>query len=71
MFKEIGQFASLMKNLPKIGEEMGKLQERLGQITADGDAGAGMVKVKINGRLEVQKITLSDERTEKNDEPWL
>lgn len=44
MFKELGQMASLMKNLPKIREEMGKLQERMGQITAEGDAGAGMVR---------------------------
>ena len=29
MFKEIGQLAGLMKNLPKIREEMDKLQQRL------------------------------------------
>ncbi len=40
MFKEIGQIAGLMKNLPKIKEEMAKLQHKLGQITADGDTGA-------------------------------
>ena len=38
MFKEIGQFASLMKNLPRLKEEMDKLQGRLAQITAEGDA---------------------------------
>ena len=35
MFKEFGQMASLMKNLPKIREEMGKLQERVAHITAE------------------------------------
>src|ERR1700682_4408164 len=71
MFKELGQMAGLMKNLPKIREEMGKLQERMGQITAEGDAGAGMVKAKVNGHLEVQNITLSDEAVKMNDKEML
>lgn len=61
MFKELGALASLMKNLPKIKEEMGNLQEKLGQITAEGDAGAGMVKVRVNGHLEIQQCKISDE----------
>jgi DNA-binding YbaB/EbfC family protein len=71
MFKEIGQFAGLMKNLPKIREEMAKLQEKLGQIIAEGDAGAGMVKASVNGHLEVQRITLSDEAVKMNDKEML
>lgn len=71
MFKELGQFAGLMKNLPKIREEMGKLQERLGQITADGDAGAGMVKATVNGHLEIQHVTLSDEIVKMNDKEMM
>src|SRR5438067_687360 len=71
MFKEIGQIASLMKNLPKIREEMGKLQEKMAQIVADGDAGAGMVKTKVNGHLEVQSITISDEAAKMNDKEML
>jgi DNA-binding YbaB/EbfC family protein len=71
MFKELGQMASLMKNLPKIREEMGKLQERVGQITAEGDAGAGMVKAIVNGHLEVQHVTLSDEVIALNDKEML
>src|ERR1700675_4634209 len=71
MFKEIGQMASLMKTLPKIREEMGKLQERMGQIVADGDAGAGMVKVSVNGHLEVLHVKLSDEIVKMNDKEML
>ncbi len=71
MFKEIGQIAGLMKNLPKIREEMSKLQERMGQIVAEGDAGAGMVKATVNGHLEVQKLTLSDELVAMNDKEML
>ena len=50
MFEKLGQIASLMKNLPKMQEEMGKLQGRIAQISVDGDAGGGMVKAKVNGR---------------------
>lgn len=61
MFKELGQIAGLMKQLPKIKEEMEKFQQRLGQITAEGDAGGGMVKVRVNGRFELLSCNLADE----------
>src|SRR5947209_6357474 len=61
MFKEIGQLASLMKNAGKIREEMEKLQQRLGQLTAEGDAGGGMVKVTANGKQEILSCRITDE----------
>lgn len=71
MFKEIGQIASLIKNMPKIREEMDKLQGKLGQISAEGDAGAGMVKVRVNGHLEVLSCSLSDEAMKSQDREFL
>ena len=71
MFKGIGQLAGLMGQLPRIKEEMEKLQQRLPQLTADGDAGAGMVKVRVNGRLEVIGCTLSDEVLKAGDREML
>src|SRR5258707_7745804 len=53
MFKELGQMAGFLRQLPRIKEEMDRLQQRLGQLTAEGDAGGGMVRVRVNGRLEV------------------
>jgi nucleoid-associated protein EbfC len=67
MFKELGQIANLMRQGPKLKEEMEKLQKRLGEITAEGDAGAGMVKVRANGRMEVVRVTISDEAMALND----
>ncbi len=67
MFKEIGQLAGMLKQLPKIKEEVERLQQRLGQITAEGDAGAGMVRVRVNGRLELLSCTISDEAMKLND----
>jgi DNA-binding YbaB/EbfC family protein len=71
MFKEIGQLAGLLGNLPKMQAEMQKFQERVGQITAEGDAGAGMVKARVNGRMEVLACTLSDEALRLNDREML
>jgi DNA-binding YbaB/EbfC family protein len=64
MFKELGQLASLLRNMPqmsKLKEEMDGLQQRLGQISAEGDAGGGMVKVRVNGKLELVACTISAE----------
>ena len=71
MFKELGQIAGLMKNLPKIQEEMQRFKERLPQIIVEGDAGAGMVKVRVNGRMEVLSCALSDEILKQNDREML
>jgi DNA-binding YbaB/EbfC family protein len=61
MFKEFGQVMGLMKQLPKIKEEMERLQQRLAQISAEGDAGAGMVKVRVNGKNELIACNISEE----------
>jgi len=71
MFREIGQLAGLMKNLPRIREEVERLQQRLGQITAEGDAGGGMVKARVNGHLEVLSCVLSDELIKTGDREML
>jgi DNA-binding YbaB/EbfC family protein len=70
-FRNMGQMAGLMRNLPKIQEEMAKMQASLGQITAEGDAGAGMVKAKVNGKLELVGLTVSDEAMKLQDREML
>ena len=71
MFKELGQFAGLMRQLPKLKEEMERLQQRLAQITAEGDAGAGLVKARVNGKLEVLSCSISEEAMRMNDREML
>lgn len=67
MFKELGQLAGMMKNIGKVKEEMAGLQRKLAELTAEGESGAGMVKVKVNGHLEVQSVRLSDEAAKLGD----
>jgi|ERR1043166_8603857 DNA-binding YbaB/EbfC family protein len=71
MFKEIGQIAGLMRNLPKIREEMAKLHGRMAQIVAEAEAGGGMVRVRVNGNLEVMACTFSDEAIKSGDKELL
>jgi hypothetical protein len=71
LFKGLGQFAGLMRQLPRIKEEMERLQERLGQLSAEGDAGGGMVRVRVNGRMEVVSCSLSDEVMQLHDREML
>ena len=71
MFKEFGQLAGMLKNLPKMREEMERLQAQLSAITAEADAGGGMVKAKVNGHMEVIGCTLSDEALKGNDKELL
>jgi DNA-binding YbaB/EbfC family protein len=71
MFKEIGQLAGMMGQMPRIREEMEKLQQRLPQLSAEGDAGAGMVKVRVNGRLDVTACVISEEMMKLGDREML
>lgn len=71
MFKDFGQLAGLMGNLGKIREEAERFQQKLGTVTADGDAGGGMVKVRVNGRMEVLSCVLSDEALKGGDKELL
>ena len=55
----------------KFREEMGRLQQRLSQRSAEGDAGAGLVKVRVNGRKEVVAVTLGDAALRLDDKEML
>src|SRR5262245_25683429 len=61
MFKNMGAMAGLMRNLPKIKEQMEQFQRKVSEIVVEGDAGAGMVKAKCNGRMEVLSVSISEE----------
>jgi DNA-binding YbaB/EbfC family protein len=61
MFDKLRAMMSLLGNASKIKEQVEGMQGRLAQVTTEGDAGAGMVRVTMNGRMDVLSITLSDE----------
>jgi len=71
MFKEFGQLAGLLQQLPNIKAEMERLQERLGQVVAEGDAGGGLVKVRANGKLEVLSYSISEDLLGQKDREFV
>jgi DNA-binding YbaB/EbfC family protein len=71
MFKQIGQIASMMKNLPKMKAAMEEKQKNLGQLVAEGSSGGNMVTAKVNGRMEVLSCIISDEAMKLQDKEML
>lgn len=71
MFKELGSMMSLLRNQGKIQEEIQKFQAQVGNITAEASAGAGYVTVKVNGRMEIQSVRISDDAMKLNDREML
>ena len=61
MFDQLKQFknlASLMGNSGELREKMEKMQEEIARLTAEADAGAGAVRVVVNGKLQVLNVSL-------------
>jgi DNA-binding YbaB/EbfC family protein len=48
----------LLKNSHAIKEQSEKLHAELAELTAEGSSGGRMVNIKINGKFELQEITL-------------
>jgi hypothetical protein len=71
MFKELGAMMGLLRNQDKIREEVQKFQAQVGTITAEASAGAGYVTVKVNGRLEILSVKISEDAMKLNDREML
>jgi nucleoid-associated protein EbfC len=56
--KNIKNLAGMLGNAGEMREKMQQMQEELGRMTAQADAGAGAVRVVVNGKMQVLKIEL-------------
>ncbi len=66
-FNNIGQLAGLMRNMGKIREEAERFHARLAELHAEGSAGGEMVTVRVNGHMELVKVTLTPAAFELGD----
>jgi len=57
----------VLKNLPKIQEQMNGFQEKLGALTTTGAAGGGLVEIDVNGKLEVLAVRIAPQAVEGAD----
>ncbi len=71
MFKELGSMINLMKNASKLKDGLGEFQQKIGEITAEGDAGGKMVTVSVNGRMEVLRCSIVPELITLQDKEML
>ena len=53
-----GNIGALMKQAQQMQENMKKMQEQLGGVEVEGQSGAGMVKVVMNGRHDVRRVVI-------------
>ncbi len=53
-----GQLAGLMKHAQQMQEEMQKKQQQLALIEVEGTSGAGLIKVVVTCKYEVQRVSI-------------
>ena len=63
-----GGIGNMMKQAQKMQADMQKAQEEIGNMEVEGQAGGGMVKVTMNGRHEVRRVSLDDSLMEDDKE---
>jgi hypothetical protein len=51
---------ALMRQAQQLQSNMQKAQEELAQLEVVGEAGGGMVKVTMNGKHEVRRVSIDD-----------
>lgn len=58
MFKGLGDMAGLMKQAQEMQTKMAEAQEKIADIEAEGEAGAGLVTCRVNGKGEVKALNI-------------
>lgn len=64
MLGGLGNFANLIKQAGQMKENMAKMQEELAKQTYQAEAGAGLVKVTMNGRGDLVDLKIESKATE-------
>lgn len=57
--KAMGAMASLLKDKDKLREAGDRIKQRAEEVRASGEAGAGAVRVTVNGKMRVLEVELT------------
>lgn len=57
----------LFKNLQNLQSRMGEMQEKMKNVSVTGTAGGDMVRIDINGQMEVTGVHISEEAVDPED----
>lgn len=63
--------AGMMKKAQEMQKKMQEMQNKLADITEEGSAGAGMVKITVNGKHDMKNIEISPELIVPEDKEML
>ncbi len=63
-----GGMGNIMKQAQEMQEKMQRVQEEVARAEVQGEAGAGMVKVTMNGRHDVSKVDIDPSVMEEDKE---
>jgi len=63
-----GGIGNMMKQAQKMQADMQKAQEEIASMEVEGQSGGGMVKVTMNGRHEVRRVSIDDSLMEDDKE---
>jgi DNA-binding YbaB/EbfC family protein len=61
----------LMRQAKKIEKAVEQAKEKLAELEVEGEAGGGLVQVKMNGRFEVRRITIDPKAMDPADKGML
>lgn len=62
-----GNMQKMMKQVQKMQAKMAKVQEELGDITVEGSAGGGVVRVVSNCHQEIQEVKIDPAAVDPDD----
>ncbi|KDN59369.1 MULTISPECIES: YbaB/EbfC family nucleoid-associated protein [Exiguobacterium] len=63
----MGNMNNMMKQMQKMQKDMAKAQEELKDMTVEGTAGGGMVKVIVSGHKEVLDVIIAEDAVDPDD----
>ncbi|WP_458527252.1 YbaB/EbfC family nucleoid-associated protein [Onishia taeanensis] len=63
-----GGMGNLMKQAQEMQEKMQRVQEEAAKAEVQGEAGAGMIKITMNGRHDVSKVDIDPSIMEEDKE---
>lgn len=63
----MGNMNNMMKQMQKMQKDMAKAQEELKDMSVEGTAGGGMVKVVVSGQKEVLDVVIAEDVIDPDD----
>ncbi len=71
MFKGLGNFAGILKEVQQLQGRAEEMQAKLGQLRVEGNAGGGMVTVVANGLMKILEVKIENSLFESPDPEML